>query len=90
MATKKYKKDKLQEYKRKELLLDLSQGKVLMNHTNGFVYLDKQGKQVKINIGKRRKNKDYSFSHPEYWRTLTWFESFRVKTGLNKFWKVNY
>jgi hypothetical protein len=78
------------EIVRKELLLDLSHGKVLVNYTNGFVYLDKQGKQVKIGVGKRRKNKDYSFSHPEYWRTLNWFEGFRVKTGLYKVWKVNY
>lgn len=76
---------RFKEIQQKELLIDLNKGKVLKNSANGFVYLDKQGKQVKINIGKRRKGKDFGFNNPKYWVTLNWFQGLLVKLG---FWKL--
>lgn len=72
------------------LLTELQLGKCLINKTNGIVYLDSNEKQVKINIGKTRNGKDFSFSHPTYWRICTWWECFKIKTRLYKFWKVSY
>ena len=79
----------LDENKRFVILCDLQLGKVLINKTNGIVYL-KDNKQVKINIGKNRKGSDYKFSHPEFWRKATGFESLRIKFGLYKYWKVRF
>ena len=79
----------LNENKRFVILCDLQLGKVLINKTNGIVYL-KDNKQFKINIGKNRKGRDYEFSHPDFWRTANWFETFRVKSGLCKIWKVEF
>ena len=76
--------------RQRELKADLILGKVLMNHTYGFVYLDKKGNQVKINVGKHRRNKDYNFSSPNLWRVCTKWESFLVKTGLYKLIKIKY
>ena len=87
--TKREQERTLNENKRFILLCDLQLGKVLINKTNGIVYL-KDNKQNKINIGKNRKGRDYEFSHPEYWRKATWFETFRVKLGLCKYWKVRF
>ena len=79
----------LNENKRFVILCDLQLGKVLINKTNGIVYL-KDNKQVKIGMGKNRKGSDYKFSHPEFWRKATWFETFRIKSGLYKYWKVEF
>ena len=79
----------LNENKRFVILCDLQLGKVLINKTNGIVYL-KDNKQVKINIGKNRKGKDFEFTNVKYWRKATWFETFRIKTGLYKYWKVRF
>ena len=79
----------LNENKRFVILCDLQLGKVLINKTNGIVYL-KDNKQVKIGIGKSRKGRDYEFSHPEFWRKANWFETFRIKTGLYRFLKVRF
>ena len=79
----------LNENKRFVILCDLQLGKVLINKTNGIVYL-KDNKQVKINIGKNRKGRDYEFSHPDFWRTANWIETFRIKSGLYKYWKVRF
>ena len=79
----------LDENKRFVILCDLQLGKVLINKTNGIVYL-KDNKQVKINIGKNRKGKDFEFTNVKYWRKATWFESFRVKSGFYKLWKVRF
>ena len=79
----------LNENKRFVILCDLDLGKVLINKTNGIVYL-KDNKQFKINIGKTRKGKDFEFSHPDFWRKVTWFETFRIKSGLYKYWKVRF
>lgn len=72
------------------LLCDLALGSALVNSTNGYVYLGNNCKQVKINIGKNRKGKDFEFTNVKYWRKTTWFETFRIKTGLYKFWKVRF
>ena len=77
----------LDENKRLVILCDLQLGKVLINKTNGIVYL-KDNKQVKIGMGKNRKDRDYEFSHPDFWRKSTGFESFRIKSGLYKYWKI--
>ena len=77
------------ENKRFVLLCDLQLGKVLINKTNGIVYL-KDNKQDKINIGKNRKGKDFEFTNVKYWRKATWFETFRIKSGLYKYWKVRF
>lgn len=79
----------LDENKRQLLLCGLKLGKVLINKTNGIVYL-KGEEQIKIGIGKSRKGRDYNFSHPHYWRVATWFETFRVKLGFYRFWKVRF
>ena len=79
----------LDENKRFVILCDLQLGKVLINKTNGIVYL-KDNKQVKINIGKNRKGKDFEFTNVKYWRKATWFETFRIKSGLYKYWKVRF
>ena len=79
----------LNENKRFVILCDLQLGKVLINKTNGIVYL-KDNKQAKIGMGKSRKGRDYEFSHPEFWRKATGFETFRVKLGLYKIWKVRF
>ena len=79
----------LDENKRFVILCDLQLGKVLINKTNGIVYL-KDNKQVKINIGKNRKGKDFEFTNVKYWRKATWFETFRIKSGLYKYWKVEF
>ena len=79
----------LNENKRFVLLCDLQLGKVLINKTNGIVYL-KDNKQFKINIGKSRKGRDYEFSHPDFWRKATGFETFRIKFSLYKLWKVEF
>ena len=72
------------------LLCDLALGSALVNSTNGYVYLDNNYKQVKINIGKNRKGKDFEFTNVKYWRTANWFETFRIKLGLYKYWKVRF
>ena len=79
----------LNENKRFVILCDLQLGKVLINKTNGIVYL-KDNKQVKIGMGKSRKGKDFEFTNVKYWRKATWFETFRIKTGLYKLWKVRF
>ena len=79
----------LNENKRFVILCDLQLGKVLINKTNGIVYL-KDNKQVKIGMGKSRKGSDYKFSHPDFWRTANWFETFRIKFSLYKLWKVRF
>ena len=79
----------LDENKRFVLLCDLQLGKVLINKTNGYVYL-KDNKQIKIGIGKSRKGKDFEFTNVKYWRKATWFETFRIKSGLYKYWKVEF
>ena len=79
----------LNEDKRFVILCDLQLGKVLINKTNGIVYL-KDNKQIKIGMGKSRKGRDYEFSNPDFWRTANWFETFRIKTGLYKLWKVRF
>ena len=71
-------------------LCDLALGSALINISNGYVYLDKNCNQVKINIGKNRKGKDFEFTNVKYWRKATWFETFRIKTGLYKYWKVRF
>ena len=71
-------------------LCDLALGSALVNGTNGYVYLDNNHKQVKINIGKNRKGKDFEFTKVKYWRKATWFETFRIKSGLYKYWKVRF
>ena len=71
------------------LLCDLALGSALVNSTNGIVYL-KDNKQVKIGMGKSRKGSDYKFSHPDFWRKATWFETFRIKFSLYKLWKVRF
>ena len=85
----KKKMSKLDTTKQRLLHLELDLGKVLMNKTNGFVYL-RNGVQVKINIGKSRKNRDFNFSHPHFWRVLSWWESLLVKSGLYKFIKIDF
>ena len=70
-------------------LCDLALGSALINISNGYVYL-KDNKQIKIGMGKGRKGRDYNFSHPHYWRKATWFETFRIKSGLYKYWKVRF
>lgn len=82
--------DALTKAKRKILQSELLLGNVLINITNGICYNDSKGNQVKINIGKNRKGRDYSFSHPEYWRVLNWYEALLVKSGLYKLVKVEY
>ena len=72
------------------LLCDLQLGSALVNSANGIVYLDNNCKQVKINIGKSRNGRDYNFSHPHYWRVATGFETFRIKSGFYRFWKVRF
>ena len=72
------------------LLCDLALGSALVNSTNGYVYLDNTHKQVKIGMGKNRKGKDFEFSHPDFWRKATWFETFRIKFSLYKLWKVEF
>ena len=89
IMTKDEKQWTLDENKRFVILCDLQLGKVLINKTNGIVYL-KDNKQFKIGMGKSRKGSDYEFSHPDFWRKVTWFESFRVKTGLYKLCKVRF
>lgn len=79
----------LKETKRQILLCDLTLGKVLINKTDGIVYL-KDGEQIKIGMGKSRKGRDYNFSRPHFWRVATWFETFRVKSGLYRLWKVRF
>ena len=79
----------LNENKRFVILCDLQLGKVLINKTNGIVYL-KDNKQDKINIGKNRKGKDFEFTNVKYWRKATWFETFRIKFSLYKLWKVRF
>ena len=71
-------------------LCDLALGSALVNSANGYVYLDNNCKQVKINIGINRKGKDFEFTNVKYWRTANWFETFRVKSGLYKYWKVRF
>jgi hypothetical protein len=89
IMTKDEKQWVLDENKRFVILCDLQLGKVLINKTNGIVYL-KDNKQVKIGMGKSRKGRDYEFSHPHYWRVATGFETFRVKLGFYRFWKVRF
>lgn len=72
------------------LLCDLALGSALINVTNGYVYLDNNCNQVKINIGKNRRGKDFEFTNVKYWRKATWFETFRIKSGLYKYWKVRF
>jgi len=84
------KKNIEQQIKQQQLQLLLYQGKVLMNHTYGFVYSDSKGKQVKINCGKNRKGKDFSFSNPQYWRVLSTFEGIIVKLGLYKLISIKF
>ena len=86
---KKREREILTEAKQRLLCLELYLGKVLMNKANGFVYL-RNGVQVKINIGKSRKNRDFNFSHPHFWRVLSWWESLLVKSGLYKFIKIDF
>ena len=71
------------------LLCDLALGSALVNSANGIVYL-KDNKQVKIGMGKSRKGKDFEFTNVKYWRKANWFETFRVKSGLYKLWKVRF
>ena len=71
------------------LLCDLALGSALVNSTNGYVYL-KDNKQIKIGTGKNRKGKDFEFTNVKYWRKATWFETFRIKSGLYKYWKVRF
>jgi len=92
MKTKKRLKglSKLQKLKQKELQLELSNGKVLKNHTNGYVFLRPFSKeQIKINTGKNRGKKAYSFSNPQFWVVLPFKESLKVKAlyylGLKRF-----
>ena len=72
------------------LLCDLALGSALVNSTNGYVYLDNNHKQVKINIDKNQRGKDFEFTNVKYWRTANWFETFRIKSGLYKIWKVRF
>ena len=60
------------------------------NYTDNNNYLDNNNKEVKINIGKNGKGKDFEFTNVKYWRTATWFETFRIKSGLYKYWKVRF
>ena len=88
--TKKEQEGILDEEIRYIFLCDLALGSALVNSTNGYVYLDNKYKQVKINIGKNRKGKDFEFTNVKYWRKATGFETFRIKTGLYKLWKVRF
>ena len=81
---------KLQKLKQRELQLELSNGKVLKNHTNGYVFFRPLLKtQIKINTGKNRGKKAYSFSNPKFWVVLPFWEGVRVKAlyylGLKRF-----
>ena len=70
----------LNDIKRKELQLELSKGKVLKNHTNGYVFLRFISKeQITINAGKRRGKRAYKFSNPEYWVVLPFWEGLKIK-----------
>ena len=76
--------------KQTELLVNLNKGKVLKNKTNGYVFLNfLTKKQIKINQGKRRKNRDFRFSKPKYWEVLSLWKSFKIKSmyylGLKRF-----
>lgn len=79
-----------EEFERVLLITELKLGRALVNHTNGYVYLNSKGRQVKINIGKARKDKDFSFSNIKYWRVASLFETIRIKTGLYRLWKVEF
>lgn len=72
------------------LQLKVTAGSVLINQTNGYVYNNSIGKQVKINIGKARRGRDYKFSRPYYWREATKLESFLIKSGLYRIFKVKF
>ena len=77
---KKVSKKRLKELKQKELQLELSKGKVLKNHTNGYVFLRPISKeQITINAGKRRGKRAYKLSHPEYWVVLPFWEGLKIK-----------
>jgi hypothetical protein len=90
IMTKDEKQWVLDEEIRYIFLCDLALGSALVNSANGYVYLDNNCKQVKINIGKNRKNKDFEFTNVKYWRVATGFETFRIKSGLYRFWKVRF
>lgn len=79
-----------EEFERILLITELQLGRALINHTNGYVYLDSKGKQIKINIGKSRNGRDFGFSNIKYWRVASFFETIRIKTGLYKLWKVRF
>ena len=71
---------RLKELKQKDLQLDLANGKVLKNHTDGYVFLSLISKeQVKINKGKRRGKKPFKFSNPQFWVVLPFWEGIKVK-----------
>jgi len=79
-----------QTEKKTELLIKLNKGKVLKNKTNGYVFLNfLTKKQIKINQGKRRKNRDFRFSKPKYWEVLNPWKGFKIKSmyylGLKRF-----
>ena len=79
----------LWEASREVLKTELYLGKVLINVTNGIVYL-KDNKQIKLNIGKARKCRDFSFSTPKCWRVCTTFESLVIKFGLSNLIKIKF
>lgn len=82
--------DALIKAKQKVLQSELALGNILINITNGICYKDSKGNQVKINIGKNRGNRDYSFSRPHFWRVCIWWEAIIVKSGLYKYIKIKF
>ena len=85
-------KNELKELRQKELQLELVKGKVLKNHTNGYVFLRPFSKeQIKINAGKVRGKKPFSFSNPQFWGVLPFWEGIKIKAlyylGLKQFIK---
>jgi len=79
----------LRELKRLNLHLDLADGRVLKNYTNGYVFLSPRLNQIKINAGKSRGKRDYQFSNPEFWVTLSFWKGLKIKAlyylGLKRF-----
>ena len=80
------------QLRQKELRLDLVNGCVLKNCTNGYVFLRPFSKdiskdsnstnlnnQIKINAGKNRGNRPYRFSNPHLWVTLSFWEGLKIK-----------
>ena len=81
------------QLRQKELRLDLANGHVLKNCTNGYVFLRPFSKdiskgsngdanlsnQIKINAGKNRGNRPYRFSNPHLWVTLSFWKGLKIK-----------